>query len=74
MGSKYLLPGPSCSKLTASLVNVLLKFQTLMSEIRQYFLLKKKLREAFAVQKLLYFFNKKNITIFGYKVVLHLMS
>ena len=33
--------GPGCSKLTTSLVNVLLKFQTLISEIRQYFLLKK---------------------------------
>ena len=33
--------GPSCSKLTTSLVNVLLKFQTLISSIRQYFLLKK---------------------------------
>ena len=36
-------PGPGCSKLTTSLVNVLLKFQTLIhvSEIWQYFLLKK---------------------------------
>ena len=28
---------PGCSKLTTSLVNVSLKFQTLISEIRQYF-------------------------------------
>ena len=34
-------PGPGCSKLTTSIVNVLLKFQTLISQIRQYFLLKK---------------------------------
>ena len=34
-------PGPGCSKLTTSLVNVSLKFQTLISEISQYFLLKK---------------------------------
>ena len=34
-------PGLGCSKLTTSSVNVLLKFQTLISEIRQYFLLKK---------------------------------
>ena len=34
-------PGPSCSKLTKSLVNVSLKFQTLISKICQYFLLKK---------------------------------
>ena len=34
-------PGPGCSKLTTSLVNVWLKFQTVISQIRQYFLLKK---------------------------------
>ena len=33
--------GPSCSKLTTSLVNDSLKFQTLISQICQYFLLKK---------------------------------
>ena len=33
--------GPSCSKLTMSLVNDSLKFQTSVSNIRQYFLLKK---------------------------------
>ena len=33
--------GPGCSKLTTSLVNVSLKFQTLITEIGQYFLLKK---------------------------------
>ena len=30
-------PGSGCSKLTTSLVNVSLKFQTLISDIRQYF-------------------------------------
>ena len=50
--------GPSCSKLMTSLVNVSLKFQTLIFQICQYFLLKK-------YQKLLHcksfshFFNKK---------------
>ena len=34
-------PGPGCSKLTMSLVNISLKFQTLISKIHQYFLLKK---------------------------------
>ena len=34
-------PGPSCSKLTRSLVNVSLKFQTLILQIHCYFLLKK---------------------------------
>ena len=35
------IPGPSCSKLTMSLVNVSLKFQTLILQIHCYFLLKK---------------------------------
>ena len=35
------IPGPGYSKLTTSLVNVSVKFQTLMSQICQYFLLKK---------------------------------
>ena len=34
-------PGPSFSKLTTLLINVSLKFQTVISEICQYFLLKK---------------------------------
>ena len=34
-------PGPSCSKLTTSLVNVSLKFQTLILQIHCHFLLKK---------------------------------
>ena len=52
-----LIPGPGCSKLTTSLVNVSLKFQTLISEICQYFLLKKceKLLQCKGFSK---FFNK----------------
>ena len=46
--------GPGCSKLTTSLVNVSLKFQKLISQIRQYFLL-----FFFAVLKLLSFFQQK---------------
>ena len=58
------ISGSGCLKLTKSLVNISLKFQTLICVIRQYFLLKncEKLLhlEAFAVQKLLsLFFNKK---------------
>ena len=34
-------PGSGCSKLTTSIVDKRLKFQTLISEIGQYFLLKK---------------------------------
>ena len=37
----HLAPGAGCSKLTTSLVNASLKFQTLISQICQYFLLKK---------------------------------
>ena len=64
--------GPGCSKLTTSLVNVSLKFQMLISEICQYFLLKK-------CEKLLQckcfpnFFNK-NFSVFGYKVVKYLTT
>ena len=65
-------PGPGCSKLTTSLVNVSLKFQTLISKICQYFLLKK-------CEKLLHcksfsHFSTKNISVFGYEVVIHLTS
>ena len=34
-------PGPGCSKLTSSLVNMSLNFQKLISEICQYFFMKK---------------------------------
>ena len=49
---------PGCSKLTASLVNVSLKFQTLVSQISQYFWLKKNVR-SFCSAKSSHFFNKK---------------
>ena len=56
--------GPGCSKLTTSLINISLKFQTLISNICQYFFLKK-------CEKLLHFliFSTKNSSVFGYKVV-----
>ena len=38
---KIYRPGPDCSKLKTSLVNISLKFHMLISEICQYFLLKK---------------------------------
>ena len=44
--------GPRCSKLTMSLVNVVLKFQMLLSNIWQYFWLKK-------CEKLLSIFQQK---------------
>ena len=62
--------GPSCSKLTTWLVNVSLNFQMLISQICQYFLLKKfeKLLQCFS------HFSTKNISVFVYKVVKHLTS
>ena len=63
-------PGPGCSKLTTSLVNISLNFQKLISLICQYFLLKN-------CEKLLSFshffntFSTKNFSVFGYKVLKH---
>ena len=50
--------GPGCSKLTTSLVNVSLKFQTLISNICQYFLLKK-CEKLLQCKSFSHFFNKK---------------
>ena len=51
--------GPGCSKLTTSLGNVSLKIQTLISQIRQYFLLKKCEISHFVQQKIsVYLFIK----------------
>ena len=65
------LPGPGCSKLTMSLVNVSLKFQTLISDFRQYFLLKK--WELLQCKSLSHFFIK-NIGVFNNKIIQHLTS
>ena len=71
----YYRSGPGCSKLTTSLVNDSLKFQTLISQICQYFLLKKckKLLQLCSAKASL-IFSTKNVSVFGYKVVKHLMS
>ena len=53
-----LKPGPSCSKLTTSLVNVSLKFQTLILQIHCYFLLKK-CENPLHCKGFSHFFNKK---------------
>ena len=50
---------PGCSKLTTSLVNVSLKFQTLISQVRQYFLLKKCVK-LWHCKSFSHFVNKKN--------------
>ena len=59
-------------KITMSLVYVLLKFQMSISQIHQYFLLKKcgKLLNCKSFSHLFI----KNISVFGYKVVKHLKS
>ena len=64
--------GPGCSKLMMSLVNESLKFQMLVSQIRQYFLLKK--CEKLLQCKSFSHFTTENISVFGYKVVKHLTS
>ena len=57
-----------------SLVNISLKFQTLISEISQYFLLKKCEKLLQKSTKASLIFSTKNISVFGYKVVKHLTS
>ena len=54
--------GPGCSKLTTLLVNVSLKFQTLISNIHQY------------SAKASLIFSTTNISVFGYKVLKHFTS
>ena len=58
IGLMELCAGPGCSKLTTSLVNVLLKFQTLISQICQYFL-SKKCEKLLQCKSFSHFFNKK---------------
>ena len=64
------LPGPDCS--TTLLVNETLKFQTIISQICQYFLLKK-CEKLLQCKSFSHFFNKK-YQRFSYKVVKHLTS
>ena len=52
------IPGPACSKLTTSLVNVSLLFQTLISQICQY-ICRKNVRSFCTAKAFLIFFNKK---------------
>ena len=51
-------PGAGCSKLTTSLVKVSLKFQTLISEVIQYFLLRE-CKRLLQCKSFSHFFNKK---------------
>ena len=72
IASRWFRPGPGCSTLTTSLVNVSLKFQTLISNYMQIILLKK-CEKLLQCKSFSHFFNK-NISVFGYKVVIHLTS
>ena len=65
------VPGPVV-QLTTLLVNISVKFQTLISERCQYFLLKKCKKLLHCMQKLLTFFQPKNTSVFKYKIVKHL--
>ena len=67
-------PRVGCSKLTTSLVNVSLKFQIVISQIRQYFLLKKCEKLLHCIAKASLIFSTKNITVSGYKVAKHLTN
>ena len=68
-------PRPGCSKLTTSLVNETLKFQTLISQICQYFFVEKRVI-SFCSAKAFLIFSTKNISVhvFGYKVLKCLTS
>ena len=54
----FCTPGPGCSKLTTTLVNVSLNFQKLISQICQYFLLKK-CEKLLQCKSFSHFVNKK---------------
>ena len=64
-------PGPSCSKVSMSLVNLPLKCQMLIPQIRQYFLLKK-FGKLLHCKSFSHFFSKKNNSVFSHRVVKHL--
>ena len=66
------LPGPGCSKLTTSLVNVSLKFQNLYLKCANIFCWENV--RSFCNAKASHIFSTKNISVFGYKVVKHLTS
>ena len=58
----YYMSGSSCSKLTMSLVNVSLKFQTLTFQICQSFLLKK-CEKLLQCKSSSHFFKKKSVCL-----------
>ena len=66
--------GSGCSKLTTLLDNFSLKFHMSVSEICQYFLLKKCEKLLHCIAKASLIFSTKKISVFGCKVVKHLIS
>ena len=70
--SMHQRPGPGCSKLTTSLVNVSLNFQKLISQICQFFV-EKNVR-SFCCAKASLIFSTKNFSVLGDKAVKHLTS
>ena len=67
------ISGPGCSKLMTSLVNVSLNFQKLISQMCQYFLLKK-CEKLLHCKSYFHFFSTKTFSVFDYKNVKHLTS
>ena len=65
-------PGPSCSKLTMSLVNDSLKFQMAISQIHCYFLLKNV--RILCIAKDSHIFSTKNNNVFAHVVGIYLTS
>ena len=66
--------GPSCSKLTTSLVNVSLIFQTLILQIHCYFFFfVEKCENPLHCKEFLHFFNKNN-SVFAFEVVIYLTN
>ena len=65
-------PGPSCSKQTISLINVLLKFQCKYLKYRYANIFCWKNVRSFCIAKASLIFSTKNFGVFGYKVVKHL--
>ena len=58
---------PSCSKLTMSVVNKTLRIQTYYRQNQLYHFCKNKMQGAFAMQKLLTFFQQKKYIYILYK-------
>ena len=67
------ISGPSCSKLTMSLVNASLRFQNVISNICQYFLLRECVG-GFCSAEASLIFSTRDFGVLGYIVAKHLMS